>query len=595
MAQTQMSNTYLAVPYSEKDSAKALGARWDGNSRRWFVPSGTEVEPFERWLPGHRQSDQQSDRGAVGADQTTDFATAHQGLPLSKVLQRVAGAVASLYPSGVWVVAEVLRVTSKNGHTFLELSERNGEGRVLAKASAIIWSNLADRILPEFELATGFSLRAGIKVLMRGRPVYKEQYGLSFYIDSIDSKFTLGDLEAKKRELRRRLKAEQLFDLNKGLPPPWDFFTALVVSPQGAAGLGDFSGEADRLAGLGVCEFTYVHSRFQGEGATGEMLETIAKGLRRFPDGAPPDVIVIIRGGGAEADLAWLNDYSLARYICECPIPVFTGIGHERDSCVLDEVAHTSFDTPSKVIAGIQQRIAHRTKSALTAFSAIFTQSLSCVDASKNSIERMERNLKAAATSTVSEARIQSSQILASIRVDSARAVQRLDGRVENSLGELRSFAATHIGSAKREVPASMNVVRTQALADLRTSKLQVAGAVSTVFNHAKTDIRQARGVVHADFNRAIDGSQQVVRTATIKAESLFREVAGQGPQKTLGRGFAMVQAADGTTVTSAQSASSAGAIKVTFKDGAVDAKVTGVTLGDIKEVAGGSIGRADK
>ena len=120
-----------------------------------------------------------------------------------------------------------------------------------------------------------------------------------------------------------------------------------------AAGLGDFRAEAGRLESARVCSFEYVSSRFQGEGAAQEIVAAAETALtsRRQKAQPMPDVVVLIRGGGAVNDLAWLNDYALARFICQLQVPVFTGIGHERDSTVLDEVAHTAFDTPSKVIA----------------------------------------------------------------------------------------------------------------------------------------------------------------------------------------------------------------------------------------------------
>ena len=164
-----------------------------------------------------------------------------------------------------------------------------------------------------------------------------------------------------------------MFAANKLLPAPWDFNAVLVVAPPGGAGLGDFQAEANRLAQFGVCQFTYVYSRFQGEGAASEILTALQTALSTWDssNAGPPDAIVLIRGGGAVNDLAWLNDYHLARLICDQPIPVWSGIGHERDSTVLDEVAHTSFDTPSKVIAGIEKLITARVFETQANFACI--------------------------------------------------------------------------------------------------------------------------------------------------------------------------------------------------------------------------------
>ena len=281
-----MPNTYLTVPFKVKDTAKALGARWDGEARRWYVQDGQDLAPFGAWLPDLAPASPSLNVAAVPG--STALQPVAQGIPLSRLLQGVATAVADAYSAGVWTVAEVLRASTKDGHVYLELSERDADGRVLAKAQAAIWARTAERIVPAFERATGATLGAGLKLLVRARPVFKAQFGFSLDIDAIDPNYTLGNLEAHKREIRERLKRENLFDQNKRLPTPWDFHAVLVVAPQGGAGLGDFSKEADRLARCGVCRFSYVHSRFQGEGAAADIVEALRQGLAQFPPATPP-------------------------------------------------------------------------------------------------------------------------------------------------------------------------------------------------------------------------------------------------------------------------------------------------------------------
>ena len=580
-----MPNTYLTVPFKEKDSAKALGARWDGEARQWYVPEGQDLVPFAEWLPNSPQAS--NARDVTATSQSTALQPAQRGVPLSRLLQGVANAVADAYSAGVWTTAEVLRASARDGHVYLELSERDIEGRVLAKANAAIWARTAERIIPEFERATGATLGAGIKLLVRARPVYKPQFGFTLDIDAIDSTYTLGDLEAKKRELRERLKHEQLFDLNKRLPAPWDFCAVLVVAPQGGAGLGDFSKEADRLARFAVCRFTYVHSRFQGEGATGEILQALMAGFAQFPNGQPPDAVILIRGGGAVNDLAWLNDYALARFICNCPVPVLTGIGHERDSTVLDEIAHTSFDTPSKVIAGIEQLVTRRAREARAAFESIANRGRRDTDRMETSIERLDRAVKAAASSTLADARVQCSQLMADLRLDSVRVVHRAVGQVQELYGEVRTGAAAHVAQAKHVVPAALNAVKAEAFSALRTAKVQLDATLPALLDRAGLDVRRSRAATDAEFHSVVDRSRQTIRDASNGAQALFREIAGQGPQKTLGRGFAIVRAADGKTLTSAESAASAQSIEVEFKDGRVDAAVRDVKLGTSDEVLG--------
>lgn len=577
-----MPTTYLTVPFKEKDSAKSLGARWDSDVRRWYVPEGQDLAPFAAWLPAFAQPSPSRDLAA--SVPSTALQTPSRGVPLSRLLAGVAKAVADAFAAGVWTIAEVLRASARDGHVYLELSERDADGRVVAKAQAAIWARTAERIVPEFERATGATLGAGIKLLVRARPTFKPQFGFSLDIDAIDPNYTLGDLEARKREIRERLKREGLFDVNKRLPAPWDFIAVLVVAPQGGAGLGDFSKEADRLERFGVCRFTYVHSRFQGEGASAEILEALRNGLTQFPDDQSPDAVIVIRGGGAVNDLAWLNDYDLARFVCECPVPVLTGIGHERDSTVLDEVAHLSFDTPSKVIAGIEQLVARRTREAKANFDFLMTRGARDAERARSGVERLHREVKAAATATVADARSQSAQLMAGLRLTSVRSVHRAASNAQLLFAEVRTGASRHVATAKHEAPSALATVQAQAFSALKAARVQLHTTLPAILDRAGLDIERTRVAADTAFENVVDRSRQTIQSASRRAQALIREIAGQGPQKTLGRGFAIVRAADGKTLTSAQSTASAESIEIAFKDGKVGADVRDVKLGTADE-----------
>ena len=571
-----MPNTYLTVSFKEKDAVKALGARWDAAARRWFVPDGADLTPFGEWLPTSTQTS--PSHVVATARPASELQQVQRGISLSRLLQGVAKVVEDAYATGVWTTAEVLRASAKDGHVYLELSDRDSEGRVLAKANAAIWARTAERIIPEFERVTGATLGAGIKLLVRARPVYKPQFGFTLDIDAIDPTYTIGDLEARKREVRERLKRERLFELNKRLPAPWDFFSILVVAPQGAAGLGDFSKEADRLAQFAVCRFVYAHSRFQGEGAPAEIVEALRSGLARFPGDHAPDAVILIRGGGAVNDLAWLNDYELARFLCECSVPVFTGIGHERDSTLLDEVAHSSFDTPSKVIAGIEQVITRRVREVQTAFDGVVNKGLRDTGAMRAGIDKIERDVKALASATIADAQAKCEHLIAGLRFDSVHVVHQADGQVQGLLGEIRSGAGSTVAEAKHLVPTMLTTVRAEAFSVVRATKVRLSTTLPALFDRVSRDVSRARTGTAAELRSVSDRSEQAVRTAAAGAQALVREIAGQGPQKTLERGFAIVRGIDGKTLTSAKATASAQNIEVAFKDGKV-----GVAVRDVK------------
>ena len=305
-----MPRTYLKVPFSQKDAAKSLGAKWDATLSRWYVPETIDLAPFSDWLGGSLLTGavvtQKPSSASVALPATagTSLSVAKTGVPLSRLLAGVASAVAAAYRAGVWTTVEVTEVRARGGHVYLELAERDTNGTLIAKTTGTIWADTANRILPEFERATGATLAPGIKLLVRAKPVYKPQYGLSVDIDAIDPDYTLGDLEARKREIRSRLQADGIFDAQKLLQAPWDYNAVLVVAPDGAAGLGDFRAESERLAAFGVCEFVYVSSRFQGEGAAAEIVAALLAALDRWTEShdANPDAVAFIRGGGALQD-----------------------------------------------------------------------------------------------------------------------------------------------------------------------------------------------------------------------------------------------------------------------------------------------------
>lgn len=218
-----MANTYLIVDFKEKDAAKALGARWDGAQRQWYVPEGRELAPFAQWLPANSGATAQASArqlATVSAGGVELSVPGQKGVSLSSLLAGVSQAVAQAYRAGVWVLVEVVELRSNGGHVFMGVSERGSGGSVLAKTSAVIWQSTANTILPEFERATGAQLAPGIKLLVRARPVFKPLHGFSIEIDAIDPEYTLGDLEARKREIRERLQAEGVFTANKNWQHP---------------------------------------------------------------------------------------------------------------------------------------------------------------------------------------------------------------------------------------------------------------------------------------------------------------------------------------------------------------------------------------
>ena len=558
-----MPRTYLKVPFQQKDAAKSLGAKWDATVSSWYVPENVDTTAFSVWLSGSLPAIAAVPTRAgnteitTPAGSTTALTVGKTGVPLSRLLAGVASAVAAAYRTGVWTTVEVTEVRVRGGHVYLDLSERDKNGTLVAKTTGTIWADAANRILPEFERATGATLAPGIKLLVRAKPVYKPQYGLSVDIDAIDPDYTLGDLEARKREIRSRLQAEGIFGAQKLLAAPWDYSAVLVVAPDGAAGLGDFQAESERLAAFGVCEFVYISSRFQGEGAAAEIVAGLLAALERWTEShdANPDAVVIIRGGGAVNDLAWLNDYALAKVICGLPVPVFTGIGHERDSTVLDEVAHTKFDTPSKVIAGIEQVIVRRTREAEDAYESVMQAAELAVEKARASVQRFDADVRAGAGRQVELAKRRSAELFAAVKEVSVATIHRARVLTNDGVGAVRQGSVQTVAEARNKSKASADFV----------------------LERAQSHALRVREAVEASYAVMAQGARRAVQDAKSRSEALMREIAGQGPEKTLGRGFAMVRDVGGKPVTRMTQVRPGQVVSVQFSDGAVGAQVDGV------------------
>lgn len=575
-----MSNTFLDVPFKEKDEAKALGARWDGAAKKWFAPDGSDLALFSAWLPAGVQASapavksNSSDLATVGLVDTTELATGKKGISLSQLLAGVAHAVAQAYRTGIWTIVEVVEARTKNGHVYLELSERNAEGNVLATARASIWANTARKILPEFERATGASIAPGIKLLVRAKPVFKAQYGFGIEIDAIDPEYTLGDLEARKREIRTRLKQDGIIDANKRLTAPWDYNAILVIAPQGAAGLGDFQAEAQRLERFGICRFVYAHSRFQGEGAPQEIRQVLLAAMERWA-GVPPDAVVIIRGGGAVNDLAWLNDYVLAKTLCTLKVPVLTGIGHERDNTILDEVAHTRFDTPSKVIGGIEQLIRKRVTEAKANFEQLTGLANRAVNAVKAKAEQRFSAIQSGATRQLASARQQTSELINELRLSATNTLHDAKQASRHLMTEVRHGAHQGLGEAKRQVPTLMAEIRTEAVNVVNTARSFSTNRLEAIRDRAKLDLGRSREDIQLELRDVTTYARRALSDAKTTSTALFREIAGQGPEKTLGRGFAIVRNAEGKPLTSKTDVKAGEELDIEFRDGHVTSQAT--------------------
>ncbi|HZK03692.1 MAG TPA: exodeoxyribonuclease VII large subunit [Bacteroidaceae bacterium] len=315
-----------------------------------------------------------------------------QVLSLFELNSLIKGALEYTLTDNYWVRAEISGLNvAYNGHCYLELVQKNENGSgLLTKSRATIWSGVFREIKPRFEKETGQRLSAGMNILVRVRVEFHELYGLSLNILDIDPTYTMGDMERRRREILLRLSSEGVIDLNKELIIPMVPNRVAVISSANAAGYGDFMDQLNSNSYNFFFETRLFQAVMQGEKAEESIiaaLDSIALNYNWW------DVVVIIRGGGATSELSCFDSYNLAVNIANFPIPIITGIGHERDDTVIDVVSNTRVKTPT---AAAELLIGKMLKSAnlLYEFSGRLKESMfNVMDREKRRIELLSQKI----------------------------------------------------------------------------------------------------------------------------------------------------------------------------------------------------------
>ncbi|MCT4586516.1 MAG: exodeoxyribonuclease VII large subunit [Carboxylicivirga sp.] len=279
-------------------------------------------------------------------------------ISLFELNQNIKEQIKDAFPGSYWVVAEISDIrTVRSGHCYLELIEKEEESdQIKAKARGTIWAFTYRMLKPYFETTTKQSLSAGLKVLLKVSVEFQELYGYSLNIKDIDPTFTLGDIARRKLEIIKQLEEEGVIDMNKETELATVPQKLAIISSPTAAGYEDFINQLENNSN----GYKIYHKLFPAIMQGAEAEESIINALDRIYQYEQVfDAVIIIRGGGSSADLMCFDSYMLAMNIAQFPLPVLTGIGHERDESVVDMVAHTRLKTPTAVAEFIIERINH--------------------------------------------------------------------------------------------------------------------------------------------------------------------------------------------------------------------------------------------
>lgn len=277
-----------------------------------------------------------------------------QELSLSELNLKIKSTLEDHLEASYWVVAEIGQLQmNQSGHCYLELVQKEGN-QVIAKARATIWAYTYRNISAWFERITGSTLEPGMNILANVKVAFHEVYGLSLNIKDIDPSYTLGEREKSRQEVIKKLEEDGVFEINKGLILPTVPQKIAIISSETAAGYGDFINQLENNPYGYAIHYHLYPAIMQGDKAP----ESIINALHQIYEADEHELVVIIRGGGSQLDLDCFDDYELCSHIAQFPLPVLTGIGHERDTTIADMVAHTQLKTPTAVAEFIVQGFA---------------------------------------------------------------------------------------------------------------------------------------------------------------------------------------------------------------------------------------------
>lgn len=403
-------------------------------------------------------------------------------LSLYELNNLVRSCLENVMPDTNWVRAELSEVRVSRGHCYLEFVQKSERGDgLVAKARGQVWANRWNIVRPYFERTTGRPLSPGMQVLVCVGVTFHELYGYSLNVVDIDPTFTLGDIARRRQEIMKQLEQEGVLTMNKELPLPRLLQRVAVISSASAAGYGDFCNQLTSNV-RGLCFRTKLFPAvMQGEGVEASViaaLNAIAAEMDEW------DAVVIIRGGGSTSDLAGFDTLALAENVAQFPLPVITGIGHERDDTVIDVVAHTRVKTPT---AAAEFLIHHQ-------------------EAELDLVERLADRLTSACRQTLHAEQVRHQRICAKLpslfsafRLREENRLERLMGAaangavryVERRKSTVEMFAQRLEQSAKTMlVKESHRLVRIADKAELASPErvLRLGYSITRINGHAVTD-----------------------------------------------------------------------------------------------------------
>lgn len=386
-------------------------------------------------------------------------------ITLLELTQRISNLVMRPETQNVWITAELQDVASRGGHCYMELLQKDENGRQVARIRGCCWANIYGPLSRRFYEATGQQFASGLKVMLRVSATMHSVFGLSLVIQEVNPEYTMGDLIRRRNEILRKLQDEGILEDNRSLKWPIVIQRVAIISAPGAAGYGDFMNQLLNNPSRLKFKTRLFPAVMQGASAPASIiaaLEEIAKEAKEW------DGVVIIRGGGATSDLQAFEDYALAASVAQFPLPVAIGIGHERDVTVLDWVANIRLKTPTAVAEWLIGKGETVLGALIAAGNKIVQYATQRVAGDKEQLAQAEALLPVAAAGAVERAKAMLTRAVSTLYGLSS-------GKIEPSRARL-DMIATNLAAA------SSNQIRRQAeRLDASEKLLEVLSPASTL------------------------------------------------------------------------------------------------------------------
>ncbi|MFI3265828.1 MAG: exodeoxyribonuclease VII large subunit [Rikenellaceae bacterium] len=378
-------------------------------------------------------------------------------ISLKQLLSLVKRGIETAHPFAYWVVAEISEIKANySGHCYLELIEKEqASSSPTATARAIIWRSKYALIAPYFKSVTGSDLTSGMKVLVKATVQYSEIYGFSLQISDIDPTYTIGDNERQKMQTIEQLKKDGVYDMNRECELPMFIQKVAVISSKNAAGYEDFMRELESQWNFNVSVF---EAFVQGSGAEESIitaLENIADDIDNY------QVVVIIRGGGSQSDLGCFDSYRLCSHIAQFPLPIITGIGHNKDVSVADMVAAVSLKTPTAVAVFLKETASAANRLVDELRSQVSALTLATLEQQKQRLSQDGMQIQNLTSAAISDAKSLLQKMGAQISIGSISQIQSHKAKIDNYKLLLRSNTQRNIATQRSSLEAYTSSIKT--------------------------------------------------------------------------------------------------------------------------------------